>query len=364
MLQNEYDSQMQRAYGLGRNQAEYAALRSELNTNTEILDTLRRKLQQAAVDTEVGGLNTSVVQLAHTPSQATGPKKPLVLGGSFLLGAFAAAASLVVFEATSDRVRRISQIESTLGLPVLATVPTVPAASAESLSTNGGKVVRGAPLVLREPASPFSEAIRCVRDAAVLFGDPKIVLIASSGPGEGAPTLAANLSVTLAQADMRVLLVDTNITNPALHLEFGLDNGVGLGEFLEQEMIKPRVVAAASGLSSLWMVSAGNAAPAAAGGLASAAFRTLLSEWAQEYDYVLISCAPLLHASSSLLLAHRADATVLVVRHGVSRLSDLKKSRDMLQRSNARVRGVVLNDYPRDSRGQGSLDWHEVAAHA
>ncbi len=64
---------------LNRNQAEYAALQSEVTSSRELYDTLRRKLQQASIDAEVSGVNTMSVESARVPSHPIEPKKMLVL---------------------------------------------------------------------------------------------------------------------------------------------------------------------------------------------------------------------------------------------------------------------------------------------
>jgi Mrp family chromosome partitioning ATPase len=72
----------------------------------------------------------------------------------------------------------------------------------------------------------------------------------------------------------------------------------------------------------------------------------MLLEWRHAFDYVVVTCSPLLVASTGTLLASWVDATVLVTRYGESRLADMKRVGELLSRSGAIVAGIVINDLP------------------
>jgi Mrp family chromosome partitioning ATPase len=52
---------------------------------------------------------------------------------------------------------------------------------------------------------------------------------------------------------------------------------------------------------------------------------------------------PLLSVTDSIVLARDADAVVLIVRQGKSSKHALRRARDLLVRSGARITGVALN---------------------
>jgi len=67
--------------------------------------------------------------------------------------------------------------------------------------------------------SPISEAYRNLRmnlQFASLDVELRTLLITSPGPGEGKSTTLANLAVTMAQVDQKVLLVDCDLRRPRL----------------------------------------------------------------------------------------------------------------------------------------------------
>jgi succinoglycan biosynthesis transport protein ExoP len=347
MLQAEYDRQTGLSYDFSRNQADYAELQADVATSRDLYDMLRRKLQQATVDSEIGGLTTTLIQSARVPEEAAGPSKLLLLSGGLALGLVAGSMAAFIFEATSDRVQSTSQVEGNLGLPVLAAVPNRPT-SDRSLGVGGGFLNATPSLqkLLSDPSSRYSEAVRALRNSVLLAADVKTLLVASSVPGEGSGATAANLATVLAQPGVRVLLVDANILTPEIHIALGVDKGVGLSDYLADPSSPPRITQPFPEVDGLHLLTGGNGSPFSSDALATTHFHALLLEWRHAFDYVVVTCSPLLVASTGTLLASWLDATVLVTRYGDSRLADMKRVGELLSRSGATIAGIVINDLP------------------
>jgi succinoglycan biosynthesis transport protein ExoP len=349
MLQAEYDRQTGLAYDFSRNQADYAVLQADVATSRDLYDMLRRKLQQATVDSEIGGLNTILIQSARVPEEPAGPSKLLLLSGGLVLGLFAGSMAAFIFEATSDRVQSTSQVEGNLGLPVLAAVPNRPTGSDRSLRGGARGFLDTAPSLqklLSDPSSRYSEAVRALRNSVLLAANVKTLLVASSVPGEGSGATAANLATALAQPGVRVLLVDANILNSEIHTALGVDRGIGLSDYLADPSSPPRITQPFPEVDGLHVLTGGNGFPFSSDALASTHFHALLLEWRHAFDYVVVTCSPLLVASTGTLLASWVDATVLVTRYGESRLADVKRVGELLSRSGAIIAGIVINDLP------------------
>src|SRR5215204_6038338 len=89
-----------------------------------------------------------------------------------------------------------------------------------------------------DPTSPISEAYRTLRTNllyTVVDKPPKVVVITSSGPGEGKSTTCANLGVVLVQAAKSVLILDCDFRRPVMHKIFGLRNVHGIINVLTEE---------------------------------------------------------------------------------------------------------------------------------
>jgi capsular exopolysaccharide synthesis family protein len=170
----------------------------------------------------------------------------------------------------------------------------------------------------------------------------RVVLIASSVGGEGATTAAVELAASLARAGRRTLLVDAHLRRPAAHRAFGLPEGPGLSEVLRGEMSGPAAVRAAP-LDRLWLLPAGRADLQAIEVLSRDGARGLLEQWKKDYDFIVFDGAPVAAAADALVLLQRADAVILSVLAGVSRLPAVHAAWQRLSALDARLLGAVVH---------------------
>ena len=77
--------------------------------------------------------------------------------------------------------------------------------------------------------------------------------------------------------------------------------------------------------------------------------RTLVKEWSDKYDYVLIDSPPVLAVTDALILGRLADTTLLVARHGRSTQKSLERAYETLHDIEGREVGIVINGVHRNS---------------
>ncbi|ABY33362.1 MAG TPA: capsular biosynthesis protein [Chloroflexus aurantiacus] len=200
-------------------------------------------------------------------------------------------------------------------------------------------------ITLREPASAAAEAYRTLR-TNILFSslDKPIhtLLITSAEPTPEKSLTAANLAVTMAQAEQRVLLVDCDLRQPMLHTIFGLANEQGLtSAILDQEAplaIQPTEV---PGLS---LLPSGPLPPRPADLLGSRRMEGLLHRLRQAADIVIFDTPPVQNVTDALVLSTRVDGVLLVVQAGRSRRDRVREARQKLEKVKANLLGVVLSN--------------------
>lgn len=347
MLQGQYDKQIASAFKFDRSQAKYAVLQGDATASKEMYDALRRKLQQATVDAEVDGLNMMVVQSARAPMEPAGPARSFILLGSLLVGVFTGAVIVLLFSGTSDRVRDVRQIERELAIPVLAQL-SGKAKDLEIWKETDGVTTRPMPVVLPKSSSRVIAQIRALRNSLVVTEGVKAILITSDHESRGALRVAVNLAVALAHSGAKVLLVDTALEEPKMHHEFGVDNETGLSEYLAGEAESPARTRPLPKLKNFFLVTGGRS-DTSSDLLSSNALRSLLLNWKQEFEFIVLAGTPLLSSNATMPLATWSDSTILVVQQGQSRMRELKSILDTLLRHKARVHGVVINTAPHHS---------------
>ncbi|MFD3165863.1 CpsD/CapB family tyrosine-protein kinase [Herpetosiphon sp. NSE202] len=199
-------------------------------------------------------------------------------------------------------------------------------------------------ITLRDPRAAAAEAYRTLRTNIQFSSIERklhTILVTSSVPDEDKSIALANLAVTFAQAEQRVIVLDCDLRRPSLHSLFGVSNDRGLSQAMSQNSDLPILKTEVDGLQ---LLPAGATPPSPADLLSSKRFDSVLRDLKQHADIVLIDAPPVLAASDAALLATKVDGVVLVTRAGKTRRDSAREAVALLQRVNAHLVGVVLTN--------------------
>jgi capsular exopolysaccharide synthesis family protein len=198
-----------------------------------------------------------------------------------------------------------------------------------------------------------AEAYRSIRSSILLCSSQRSglrrLVFTSAGASEGRTSVVANLGAAFASAQRRVLLVDGDLRNPALHKIFGADNDHGLTDLLSQQIAAnpvpfPKVIRETQ-IPDLYLLSAGEAGARAPEILSSSQLPQLIREFANAFDIVLIDSPPILPYADARSLARAADAVVLIVRAGATARRSALLARDAICQDGAPIVGTILTDW-------------------
>jgi len=171
---------------------------------------------------------------------------------------------------------------------------------------------------------------------------PRRVVFTSTEPGNGTSWVTARVAEILAsQVGRSVCIVDCSLRSPSLHQEFGVENHHGLSDALRGE--GPVRNYARQLRRNLWLVSCGASSESAHALLTSDRMRMRISELSNEFDYVLMDVAALNTSNDGVVLGHLVDGVALVLKANSSRRDSTRDLIQLLQASNVRVLGAVLN---------------------
>ncbi|MEX0426792.1 polysaccharide biosynthesis tyrosine autokinase [Nocardioides sp. DS6] len=288
-------------------------------------------------------IKATIVDNASYSDAAVSPKPVRNIGLGVVLGLLIGF-GLAVLRQTLD-----TRINSTDDLAEVTEAPVLGAITFDSDATK-------TPLVSDiESHSPRAEAFRVLR-TNLQFIDvdsaQKIFVVTSAVPNEGKTSTATNLAISLAQAGVRTLLLESDLRRPKAHAQLQLDGAVGLTNLLVGKVSFPDAVQKhdASGLE---FIAAGPVPPNPAELLQSHAMQDILDQLRKEYDVVIIDAPPLLPVTDAALLASRADGALLLVRHGNVTRDQVRHSLDRLAQVDAALVGVVINGVPGRNRKYG-----------
>jgi capsular exopolysaccharide synthesis family protein len=215
-----------------------------------------------------------------------------------------------------------------------------------NISPNGH--VSSSLIALRDPRSPAAEAYRTLRtniQFSSLDKPLQTLLATSTAPDEGKSTTIANLAVTMAQAEQRVILVDCDLRRPTLHTLFDLPNEAGLTSLIlaQEDAEIPLQDTSVAGLS---LLASGPLPPRPADVLGSRRMEAVLARLRAEADIVLFDTPPVVAVIDAAVLATKVDGVLLIFQANQTSRDRARQARQILEKFKANIVGVVLNNAP------------------
>lgn len=329
---------------------QYNILKRETETNRQIYDALLQRYKEIGVAGGVGANNIFIVDRAEAPS---GPFKPNLLRNlalALLVGGMLAVLAAFALHYLDRTIHSPKALEALTQRPVLGVIPKLPANTTPAQAA-------------ADLRSPFSEAYRSVRTAlqfATAHGLPGTLLVTSPGAGEGKTTTAMELAANIAQLGKRVLLVDADLRNPSLHKLLGVSNAVGLSSLLAGAA-EADAALQATAEPNLSVIASGPLPPNPPELLAGDGLQALLDALRPRFDVIVLDGPPVLGLADAPLLAHRAEATLLVATADETRSDALAGALQRLQAAQARVLGTVLTRFDlakHDNYGYGGYSYY------
>ncbi|MBZ5558457.1 MAG: polysaccharide biosynthesis tyrosine autokinase [Acidobacteriia bacterium] len=332
-LTKALDQQKSDALALNRKGIEYGVLARDAASNRQIFESLMQRTKETGISGELRTSNIRVVDAAETPRRRSSPNTQTNLLLALLSGGTLAVGLAFFFEYLDNRIKSPDEIKQHLGLPFLGMVPALFDKSLEN------------PLISNGVPNNFSESFRAVR-TNVLFSSAadggRSLVITSTGPGEGKTIVATNLAVALAQAGLRVLLVDADMRKPRVHMVFDKPQEPGLSNVLVGNAKASETVHAAA-VPGLWVMPSGMHPPNPAELLGSKRFKDLLGSLTQHFDWVMIDTPPVMAVTDSSIVSHLATGVLFVVGAEMTSRHAGQRALEQLEHAQAKFTGVVLN---------------------
>jgi polysaccharide biosynthesis transport protein len=234
--------------------------------------------------------------------------------------------------ALDSSIKTPQEVEKRLGLPLLAVVPR-PKGEAPGIAWH-------------DPSDEAYQALKTNVQAARQRVAASVLAVVGSGSGTGKSrsTTTAKLATAYAASEQQTLVVDADLRHPAQHKFFGIDNRIGLSDYLRGEKPLDQIIRD-SGTPNLFIVTGGsgssrNGAMKLFGSLKCVELVNAAKEW---FDVVIFDCPPLRRSDGSLVICGLAEAAVIVAQHRRSPRSMVLKTKDALHDLGTKVLGVVLN---------------------
>jgi tyrosine-protein kinase Etk/Wzc len=370
-----------------------ARLHREVDVNADLLTQLKSKYQEVMIQ------ESGLIEEVKIIKPALEPGQPMNMPNTLMNTVTGAVIGLVIglvlaliVETMDTSLGTIEDVEDILGVPVLGVIPAVDEFSTREKGQDGNKV-KDRPLVTHfAPRSPVSEAYRSLRTNLQFIWkerEAKVFLVTSSSLQEGKTYNVVNLSLSLAQAGEKVLLIDADLRRPAAHNMFGLRRQPGVTDYivgmsdskapggdefeLETEIVpefQPSDdswksvtntvidvmlgefefddILRTPGMDNLHIISAGQGLLNPAEILRSPRFKEFLHELREHYDVIIVDTPPVLPVADAFEVAPEVDGVILVYEVGRIGRGILHRAKVQLENVNSNVLGVILNNVKPD----------------
>lgn len=324
---------------------EYNKLRRQKENTEKLYSLVLERSKESDLTRRLRVNNISIIDMPSVPKGPVKPNMPLNLAGGIVLGVLLGLGAAMGRGVLDRTVKTPDDVEQVLGATFLGLIPEID----ESLLSNKRKrrqTSAGPELIVHtDPMSGIAEASRSLR-TNLIFTSPdkpyRVLLVTSAGPSEGKTTVACCVSVAMAQAGKRVVLIDCDLRRPRIHRIFnvsgktgGLTSALLDGKF--EEAVLPTEV------PNLFVVPAGPIPPNPSEILHSDRFRAFLETMKGKYDQLILDSPPLVAVTDATVLSTIVDGTLVVVRAFKTSKELVKHARRILGDVGARVAGVVLN---------------------
>jgi non-specific protein-tyrosine kinase len=333
-LDNEMEKTEAEIGELTDQQVQYKSELTRLEDSlAEMYDDIR-SLRQELINLNLKAADLAEIITISEPAAI--PRRPaqnqmLYMVIASLAGGLAALGAAFILESLNDSIQSGEEVENSHGLPTLARIGILPQKGDEVVFKNA-------------IPTALSEEFRTLA-ASIMHINPELahrsLMITSAVPNEGKTFVTANLGAALAQAGLKVGIIDADTRLSRLHKVFEIESGEGYAEALQDKKTATRL--RATGIENLEILTSGNIEEDRSKLVHPANMKHILENLLKRLDLILIDSPPVLPVADAAILASFVDGVLVVVKSNRTRRREVSETVRRLHKSGAQIIGFILN---------------------
>lgn len=265
------------------------------------------------------------------------PNKAIVIIACIFLGLVIPSAVILINELSNNKVVTPLDIVGSTSAPLIAEI-------SESKSSK--------PIVVtKESRTAVAEQFRTLRTTILSkFSESgngsqgKVIMLTSTVSGEGKSFVSLNLANALALVGKKVLIVDLELRKAQLSRDLGLDDNIGIANYLEKNASLNEVILPSGVNENLWALVAGNLDANPSEVLLNDRMKTLFEDMRQKFDYIVLDTPPAALVTDAQVIGVYADMTLYVTRQKYTYKKHIDVIEDFKLNNKLKNIYVIMND--------------------
>jgi tyrosine-protein kinase Etk/Wzc len=292
---------------------EYAGMKRQQGIKESLYLLLLNKLETAALSSAVTLADSRILQQPYWNAAPIKPVKSSAYMFAIIAGLMLPFGYVYSKDALNYRVISNKDITSRTNVPILGDVMQAEGDAAIVVTDNSRSVV--------------AEQFRSLRtNMQYIYGSntaSRVTLFTSSMSGEGKSFIASNLGAALAMTKRKTVILELDLRKPKVSRYLKLKNQVGLSNYLIGQATMEEIIQPSGVHPNFFVISSGPIPPNPAELLEQTAIDELVKWLKTQFQEVIIDTPPIGLVTDALILSRLADATIYVVRHGLTMKSQI-----------------------------------------
>lgn len=302
------DTLLKNSERAGLTTTQYANLQHDAETARTVYEAQLGRYKEVQVQESAISPTARLLSTPTLPDSPVFPRKGRVLAVAFAFGLLLAFAVVYMIEGMDDRFQSPEQVESEVGLPCSAVIPSV---------SRGWQRRRVEDVVLEQVNSPYHDLMQGLLADLGLLDDgagPETVLVTSSVKNEGKTATAISLGRLAMSLDgaSRVLLIDCDLRRSGDYTMSNLSVAATLHDYLTGKAEIDQIIAHED-KSGLDVIVAGGPAINVPNLIGSARMRRLIAELRKTYPVILLDGPGVVGHIETRLLLQLATQSVFLI---------------------------------------------------
>ena len=316
-------------------QRQFISIKRQQTLKESLYLYLLQKKEEAALSYASSVADSRVVDDAYYNKSPIAPNRSSTYLMALMVGLVLPAAYIYGKSMFNNKVAQLSDVTKVTNVPVLGEV--VYEAGTDPIVDFGNSRT-----AIAEQFRAIRTNLQFIHEKPVK-GQGNVTLFTSSMADEGKSFVASNLAVAIAISGKKTVLLEMDLRKPKISKYLKLSNTNGFSNYLIGDAVITDIIKPSGVNNNLFVISSGPIPPNPSELLVRPEIDEMITYLRANFDEVLIDTGPIGLVTDAQILARVADATIYLLRQGVTYKRQIYSLDDLFRKKKFPRLNVVLN---------------------